>query len=476
MHSDSRIAEAVRFGFEREGTQVVCLTRAGTIASALAGAERSGLQVRPDLVIAGAGATAAAMDLIAAVREELDAAGMHPPILCTGSDLDRQQVLDAGANEVVLQPAFVRDVVAVGRFLVAARRGRGGNTEGQLSDYGGVFYIIRAMAATRRSAVLSLVRGLRRGELRFYRGEVTSAQVSVLHGLAALHQLLLWTRAHFELRDENVVRRRQIPLESGEILDDAERFLGDIRAVAGTLLPLGVYEVDRELMQERRSTIPRPVRRVLRLIDGHRTMSDVIEDSPYRVLETLRIANRLVETGLVRCKPAKRAQEDVSIERWLADQYAELSSVSIGSMELEPVGGWMARAPFADEDEDIGEEQMTPRPELRPATPSSSSPSLSSSSGSSVSSPAPSGDDWSDVLPTELVTGFSPVVPSTSAAGEIVSAVMPGPPAGDGVDDQVQRGDGDAPASADLNLDAAAAGRPSSLWKRLFSKGRPDDD
>lgn len=458
VHSDSRIAEAVRFGFEREGAQVACLTRAGSIASALVGAERNGLQARPELVIAGAGSAEAAQGLLADLREELDAAGMHPPILCVGNALDREQALAAGANELVSQPAFVRDVVSVGRFLVAARRGRDGATEGQLSDYGGVFYIIRAVAATGRSGVLSLVRGLRRGELRFYRGEVTSAQVSVLHGMAALHQLLLWTRAHFELRDENVVRRRQIPLEADEILDDAERFLSEIRSVAGTLIPLGVYEIDRELMQARRSTIPRPVRRVLRLIDGHRTMGDVIEDSPYRVLETLRIANRLVETGLIRRKPAERAQ-DVSIERWLADQYAELSSVSIGSMELDPVGGWMGRAPFADDDEDLeaaGDGQMTPLPEV---------PSLPS---------ALAGDDWSDVLPTELVTGFSPVVPSTSAAGEIVSSVVPGRHASDELDDRTRGGD--ASASTDEDLDGAATGRPSSLWKRLFSKPRPEDE
>ena len=59
---------------------------------------------------------------------------------------------------------------------------------------------MRALSASSSKGVLTLVRGFRRGELRLYEGEVTSAQLGGLHGLAAFHQLLLWPEARFELQ------------------------------------------------------------------------------------------------------------------------------------------------------------------------------------------------------------------------------------------------------------------------------------
>ena len=55
---------------------------------------------------------------------------------------------------------------------------------GSLVEITGVFTLVRALAALGRSAVLTLIRGLRRGEVRFFHGEVTSAQVGLIHGQA----------------------------------------------------------------------------------------------------------------------------------------------------------------------------------------------------------------------------------------------------------------------------------------------------
>ena len=153
-------------------------------------------------------------------------------------------------------------------------------------------------SALGRSAVLTLMRGLRRGEVRFFHGEVTSAQVGLIHGQAALHQLLLWTEARFDFRHEDVVRRQQIPLSPDELFADAERFLEGVRelerpAVAGD----GARAGRRSAIQSLGKQIPTEVHGVLRMFDGHRVLADVLEDSPYRVFETLRVAQRAVEVG-----------------------------------------------------------------------------------------------------------------------------------------------------------------------------------
>jgi hypothetical protein len=184
-----------------------------------------------------------------------------------------------------------------------------------------VFTLVRALSAIGRSAVLTLIRGLRRGEVRFYRGEVTSAQVGLIHGQAALHQLLLWTDARFDFAHEDIVRRQQIPLDADELWADAERFLDGVRDSAGGLSPAMVLEQDVQRVHNLGKQIPTEVHGVLRMFDGHRVLADVLEDSPYRVFETLRVAQKAVEVGLLRIadsqKPKATWKAVLAVEEWL---------------------------------------------------------------------------------------------------------------------------------------------------------------
>ncbi|WP_045119371.1 DUF4388 domain-containing protein [Haliangium ochraceum] len=422
------MAEAVRFGFERAGARVSTCASADEAAAAFADASavpRGGLEGEhedgaagsesadetrpPALIVTGATEVADALALLRSLRAGLAEHAPSVPVLCLAPRmLSRADALAAGASERLPQPAHLRDAVTLGRMLLGRnRRGdRAHVVQGHLSDYEGVFFLARALAAVGRSAVLSLVRGLRRGELRFHRGAITSAQVGALHGMAALHQLLLWSRAHFELRDEEVVPRRQIPLSASEILIDAERFLYDMRSLLGELTPAGVYAPAHE--RYRGQELPPQVRRVLRLIDGYRTMADVVEDSPYRVLETLAICNRLLALEwIVRVddmdgERGASVGGGVSVERMLSDRLSESSSAAIGSVELESLSGdtkpmrMLRREASAFDDEDTADGR-----------------------GGRASEVAGEPVDWSDVLPTEMASGFSPVVPATAAAGEI---------------------------------------------------------
>ena len=172
-----------------------------------------------------------------------------------------------------------------------------------------------------RSAVLTLIRGLRRGEIRFYRGEVTSAQVGLIHGQAAFHQLLLWTDARFDFAHEDIVRRQQIPLSPDELFADAERFLEGVRESAELLSPSMVLEQDAQRVHELGKQIPTEVHGVLRMFDGHRVLADILEDSPYRVFETLRVAQKAIEAGLLRPVAEQRPKTTwravLAIEEWL---------------------------------------------------------------------------------------------------------------------------------------------------------------
>src|SRR4051812_4878656 len=311
LDPDALARRQVQLGFEREGVPT---------AAAESPAELPAPGDDTGLVVVG-GIDGHGVELVRRARSWLDGRGIDAPLVFAGRGAEPRDATAAGADEVVRHPAYLRDVVTIGRLLRGRPADQRERILGNLIELTGVFTLVRALSALGRSATLTLIRGLRRGEVRFYFGEVTSAQVGLIHGQAALHQLLLWTDARFDFHHEDVVRRQQIPLSRDELFADAERFLEGVRESSGGLSPAMVLEQDLPRVQSLAKQIPTEVYGVLRMFDGHRALADVLEDSAYRVFETLRVAERAVEAGLIRVvdKPPPRPgwRTVLAIEDWL---------------------------------------------------------------------------------------------------------------------------------------------------------------
>jgi hypothetical protein len=338
LEPDPRAARLLQLGFHREGvpSEVPALPD-----------DPDQIPNDPDAGLWLVGATdQQALALLRRARALREAAGTHTPVLFAGRGVVRSEAEAAGADEIVMRPAYLRDVVTVGRLLLGVPAGQRDHLVGNLVEMTGVFPLVRALATLGRSAVLTLIRGLRRGEVRFFQGEVTSAQVGLIHGQAALHQLLLWTDARFDYAHEEIVRRQQIPLSLDELFADAERFLEGVREAAGELSPGAVLEQDIARIHSYSKQIPTEVNAILRMFDGHRVLADILEDSPYRVFETLRVAQRAVEIGLLRHAEGQRTKSTwravLAIEEWLVgnetrdavvDRTAELESDSTRTLK-----------------------------------------------------------------------------------------------------------------------------------------------
>ncbi len=462
------------------------------------------------------------------IRATLDGLGARTPILYLGDEVNATDARRAGADQRLPSTIRPSDIATLGQLFATYRHPpdeNGKGIHGQLSDYGGVFYLVRALAAIEFTGVLFLIRGLRRGELRFFQGEVTSAQVGTLHGMAALHQLLLWNRAHFELLDEDVIRRQQIPLSPQEILEDAERFLAELRTFDADLSTSSVYDVEDETLAHHIDTMPDPVQRVLHLFDGYRSLADVVEDSPYRVLETLRLSKRLIDRGLIISIETQQEATFDEIDDQLdlptqdsLDQDTTSNSDGVATASRSSDAGIAS----IDDDDPTGSPgtpdpidpidsfKLDPLPDERPLT----NPSLRAIRASSPTQPRTEsahgeGDavpknvdadtsseealsdghhapiDWSDVLPTGLASGFSPVVPATAAAGEIDANGL-GNATKDGHEDTVaiaaefiaEASSADIPIGPTAGSPSPYRGRRNqpvrlSLWQRLFGRQQP---
>jgi DNA-binding response OmpR family regulator len=286
--------ETLTYGFEREGASVNAtsdLTAAPKLVDAAA----------PSLVVVALRAKElGGLEVIRRLRTGGHAIP-HVALLALGPAEQQAAARSAGASSFLTVPTFIRDVVSASKLAMVGRRAPGQDaplTQARLSDYGGVFYLLRAMAATDGSAVLRLERGNRRAELRVSEGRLLSANVESLQSLPALHHVLLWEEAALSLGVGAVPKRSQLNLSAQEVLDESERFLRDFAHAARDLGPSSTLYVHGTGAP---AAIPglqaSQVAPLMRLADGHRVLADVIAESPFRIFDTLRILKRLRDSG-----------------------------------------------------------------------------------------------------------------------------------------------------------------------------------
>jgi DNA-binding response OmpR family regulator len=404
--ASSRAVATLAFGFEREGVETIYSGAGEEVVRLIS-------ESKPvDCVVLSTSlASGDPIDVMKRIR----AAAPSLAVLVVGDADKREAMVAAGATDFIGKPAYVRDVVTLARLLPAQTKDHGGAIKlaGDLDDTRTLFHVMRALSAAQRTGVMMVARGSRRGELRYFAGEVTSASVAALHGLAALHQLLLWPEGRFDFRAENVVRRQQIPLSPGELVEDAERFLRDFGDLAGSQLDPGAI-LEQDLRKVATEKIPKEVAAVVRLFDGRRAFVDVIEDSPFRVVETVKIALRLLDLGVIvpATDRSERAKAALAVEDWLVGVTPPIGvpvtgpareSERIGPRPGEPAAPPPAAAPAPHAKKKSRSAEMA-------AANSDGVPVPTSNWGAEPSGPAPA--IWEQ-------PGFAPVVPSRNATGEI---------------------------------------------------------
>jgi CheY-like chemotaxis protein len=312
---DPRGLETLTYGFEREGCTV-----AGTSDPALAGDLLR--TTAPQLaVVSLRSPERSVLDVITGIKR--GAPVRRVPIVAVGDPSLKQAALAAGTNDFVATPLFVRDVVNVSRLLTLSHPVPNAphpevEVQARLSEYHGLFYLLRALAVTGRSGIILLSRGNRRAELRVADGAVMAVHIAGLQGLPALHQLLLWEEAALSLKFRSVPKRSNLHLSAQELLDECERFLRDFAHAARDLgAPTSIYVPAPDRDPGTSGLQPSQLGPALRLFDGRRALTEVIEESPFRVFDTLRVVKRLLESGTLVAKSQGAADGPRSmLEQW----------------------------------------------------------------------------------------------------------------------------------------------------------------
>jgi hypothetical protein len=326
---DSRTLDALAYGFAGEDCGV---TKSSDLAAAASTASTAPFQIA---VVVLRHPAPEILDFLERLRRE----HRGVPILLLGPAAQRSSIKNLGRAAFLDLPVFVKDVLTASRMLVALQESGGSSPEdqgvvkGALSDYG-LFYLVRTMIALRRSGILQVDRATRHGEIRFLDGHVTAAEVGSLQGVAALHHLLLWEEASLELKLRSSVRRGSLQKKSEDLLEEAERFMRDVAHATKELgSTQATFLADADKAAAAGDALPGECAPVVRLFDGHKTLGDVIEDSPFRVLETVRIATRLLDLGVLQRQEPAAAPATGKARSSIADWFNPASAAMVTTGE-----------------------------------------------------------------------------------------------------------------------------------------------
>jgi hypothetical protein len=296
VDADPKGLESLAYGFQGADWRITACPTPET-ASLLVGA--SGAEI---VIIASRADHEKAYAMIRQIRGKETLRTL--PLLVLGPEELRKPLKENGDVDLLPLPTFVRDVLTASQLMVdvgmyAAKKPGEEPSFALPMAAATTMSMIRTLCGLARSGVLQLERKGRHGEILFHAGEVTAAQTGQLQGMAAIQHVLIWNDGTLKVLLRPVARRGQLHQTTHEFLDEFDRFQRDYaHAMKDIGPPSTVYSKSEERLSHSTGAVPAEVTPVVRLCDGQRTLSDIIDESPFRVLDTVRIVGRLVELAI----------------------------------------------------------------------------------------------------------------------------------------------------------------------------------
>jgi CheY-like chemotaxis protein len=234
--------------------------------------------------------------------------------------------LEMGGEDYLTKPIYIKEIVTRARMILQKaekerfeRRETRGGFAGSLSDLG-VVDLVQTFEVGRKTGTIRL-EGERSGVIYFRDGRVIDAELGRLQGENAFYRMLNTFEGQFEVQFVPVERLERIEVSTQGLLLEGMRRLDEWGRMLEQLPPLEtVFEIDYRQLAERLSEIPDEVNGLLRLFDGRRPLSRVVDDSDFEDLAALGIISKLYFEGLTReagGTPPFGAPERQMVGAWL---------------------------------------------------------------------------------------------------------------------------------------------------------------
>jgi DNA-binding response OmpR family regulator len=236
--------------------------------------------------------------------------------------------LELGVDDYLTKPIYIKEIVTRVRLLLSRRDKERLDYKdperttfaGSLADMG-LVDLVQTFEIGQKSGVVHLKLPERQATVWFRDGKLIDAELDKLKGESAFYRLLTFNEGKFSIEFGTVDRTDRIPLTSSQgLLLEGMRRLDERGRILEQLPALGtVFELEYELLVDKLPQIPDEINALLRLFDGRRTLSQVVEASTFDDLASLAIISKLYFEGLLR--EAQRTggeQRTGDLERWIS--------------------------------------------------------------------------------------------------------------------------------------------------------------
>ncbi|MDP3157629.1 MAG: response regulator [Archangium sp.] len=256
--------------------------------------------------------------------------------------------LEQGADDYLTKPIYIKEVVTRVRMILqkvekdrSERKETKNGFVGNLSDMG-VVDLVQTFEIGRKTGIIKL-EGERAGIVYFKEGRVVDSELGRLRGENAFYRMLNTFEGKFEVSFVPIDRPERIEVSTQGLLMEGMRRLDEWGRMLEQLPPLEtIFELDYSQLSDRLAEIPDEVNGLLRLFDGRRNLSRVVDDSDFEDLAALGIISKLYFEGLIKEVGAPSMEGDrprkPGIEEWLNTGPAPTGGEAIGPPSVTPAG------------------------------------------------------------------------------------------------------------------------------------------
>ncbi len=304
VDADPRSMRVVEVSLRKAGYNVACVGD-GEAALELVDAQN------PDLIICDT--KLPKLDgyaLVRRLKERPEFATVPIIFLATQRSVeDKIRGLELGVEDYLTKPIFVRELLARVNVILARRAQESIAQQkpttlrtrfaGSIHDMT-VVDLLQTFEISRKSGSITFKSGARLGYVWFKDGKVIDAEVGSLRGEEAVYRLLVWNEADFEVDFGPLDRDDVVDVTTSALVMEGMRRSDEWGRLIEQLPPLDkVFEVDHERLLDRLSEIPDELNGILRLLDGRKSLAEVVDESPFEDLSTLATLSKLYFESLL---------------------------------------------------------------------------------------------------------------------------------------------------------------------------------
>lgn len=440
VDADSKTLRMLDIGLRQAGFAV-------TLANSVDEAESKAALLEPDIVITDTQLPGGrpGLELIRTLRQQPTSASV--PILVISSETDRTQrarTIEAGADEFLTKPLYLREVLLRVRALLERRGNEALEKWQQAAAFRGVlgelglFDLTQTVEIGRKTGRLTLENRDQRGEVFFRDGKVVHARQGRLFGEHAFYRLLTWKEGAFCMALGPHQQPDGIVLSTQGLLLEGMRRLDEWARLTECLPPVEhAFDLHYEHFASRLPDVPEELNPLLKLFDGSRSLLDIIDESDFGDLEALEICARLYRDDLMYdVQQRARGPNDTTYQPQAVDRrFAEsrIPGDAILPNETLPPSPALTEATLAPApriDAPVGSPPRASAPSddnatwIAPAPADTNDTVLGAVDGAAQGVEQTAGDQESDASPSEHDTIVQPAALATEEDDEAVAELV----------------------------------------------------